>query len=89
MPILILNLFFSKFFDFVMHEHVSYYFKSNIFQHGFTKSKSTVTNLVTYLVLAYFSNMKVGVSNHQSVCVYVSVGPPLITFEPLGRFLFL
>jgi hypothetical protein len=31
-------------------------------------------------ILAYFPKMKLCFSNHQSVC------PPLITFEPLGRF---
>jgi hypothetical protein len=35
----------------MLHDHVSYYFKSklNICQHGFTKSKSTVTNVFMYL----------------------------------------
>jgi hypothetical protein len=34
-----------------MHDHVSYFFKSKLIssQHGFIKSKSTVTNLVTFL----------------------------------------
>jgi hypothetical protein len=38
-------------FGFIIHEHVSRHFKSklNPFQHGFIKSKSTVTNLVTTL----------------------------------------
>jgi hypothetical protein len=47
------------------------------------------------IFLAYFPKMKVGLSNHQSVCVCVCVSvsvslpvcPPLITTEPLGRFL--
>jgi hypothetical protein len=49
-PISILNTF-SELFEFVIHEHVSYYFKSklNPSQHGFMKSKSTAINLVTYL----------------------------------------
>jgi hypothetical protein len=38
-------------------------------------------HLITYF-LAYFPETKVGSSNHQSVCLC----PPLITFEPLGRF---
>jgi hypothetical protein len=42
---------FSKLFELVIHDHVSYYLKSklNTCQHGFTKSKSTITNLVTSL----------------------------------------
>jgi hypothetical protein len=36
-----------------------------------------------YLFLAYFTKLKAGLSNEQSFCV--SVCPPLITFEPLGR----
>jgi hypothetical protein len=42
--------------------------------------------------LAYFPKMKVGLSNHQyvflSVCLSVSLSmcPPLITSEGLGRF---
>jgi hypothetical protein len=49
-PISILNTF-SKLFEFVVHDHVSHYLKSklNPCQHGFTKYKSTITNLVTYL----------------------------------------
>jgi hypothetical protein len=41
----------SKLFELVIHDHVSHYLKSklNPCQHGFTKSKSTITNLVTYL----------------------------------------
>jgi hypothetical protein len=40
------------------------------------------------IFLAYFPKMKVGLSNHLSVClsVCVSVCPPLISSEPLGRF---
>jgi hypothetical protein len=49
-PISILNTF-SKIFEFVIHEYVSYYFKSKInpSEHGFMKSKSTASNLVTFL----------------------------------------
>jgi hypothetical protein len=49
-PISILNTF-SKLFELVIHDHVSHYLKPklNSCQHGFTKSKSTITNLVTYL----------------------------------------
>jgi hypothetical protein len=41
----------SKVFEFIVHGHVSRYFKHklNPCQHSFTKSKCTVTNLVTYL----------------------------------------
>jgi hypothetical protein len=43
-----------------------------------------------YEFLAFFQKMKLGLSNHQPVCVCVcvcvclSVCPPLITFEPIG-----
>jgi hypothetical protein len=39
------------YFEFVVHDHISHYFKCklNACQHRFTKSKSTITNLVTYL----------------------------------------
>jgi hypothetical protein len=49
-PISILNNF-SKLFEFVIHDHASHYLKSkfNPCQHGFTKFKSTTTNLVSYL----------------------------------------
>jgi hypothetical protein len=49
-PITILNNF-SKVFEFIKHDHVSYFFKSKLSssQHGFIKSKSTFTNLVTFL----------------------------------------
>jgi hypothetical protein len=49
-PILILNNF-SKLFEFFIHEHLSHYLKLklNPCQHGFTKHKSTTTNLVAFL----------------------------------------
>jgi hypothetical protein len=49
-PISILNNF-SKLFEFLVHDHASHYLKSifNPCQHGFTKCKSTTTNLVSYL----------------------------------------
>jgi hypothetical protein len=47
-PISILNDF-SKLPEFIIHNHVLHYVKLNPNQHGFTKSKSTVTNLVTFL----------------------------------------
>jgi hypothetical protein len=49
-PISILNIV-SKLFELVIHDHVSHYLKSklNPCQHDFTKSKSTITSLVTYL----------------------------------------
>jgi hypothetical protein len=49
-PISILNNF-SKIFESVVHDHLSSNFKFKLHpsQHGFIKSKSTVTNLVTYL----------------------------------------
>jgi hypothetical protein len=42
---------FSKFFEFVVYDHVSYYGQSglNCCQHGFIKSRSTTSNLVTFL----------------------------------------
>jgi hypothetical protein len=43
---------FSKVFAFLIHEHLSYYFKRklNSSQHGFfSQSKSTITNMVSYL----------------------------------------
>jgi hypothetical protein len=48
--ILILNNF-SKFFGSVIYDHLSFYFKFKLYpnQHGFVKSKSSVTNLVSYL----------------------------------------
>jgi hypothetical protein len=47
-PISLLNNF-SKLFEFIIHDDVSHYAKFNPNQHGFTRTKSTVTNLVTYL----------------------------------------
>jgi hypothetical protein len=49
-PISILNNF-SKLFELVVQDHISHYFKFKLdaCQHGFTKSKSTITNLATYL----------------------------------------
>jgi hypothetical protein len=49
-PISILNNF-SKLFELVIQDHISHYLKFtlNPCQHSFTKSKSTVTNLVSYL----------------------------------------
>jgi hypothetical protein len=47
-PIYILNDF-SKLLPFIIHEHVSHYAKFNPTQHGFTRTKSTVTNMVTFL----------------------------------------
>jgi hypothetical protein len=42
---------FSKRFEFVIHEHVSYYLRTkfNSCQHGFIKSQYTSANLVTHL----------------------------------------
>jgi hypothetical protein len=37
-----------------------------------------LVSFILSLLLAYFQKLKVGVSNHRSVC------PLLITFEPLG-----
>jgi hypothetical protein len=66
-PISILKKF-SKLFESVIHDHVSHYlkFKLNPCQHGFTKSKSTTTNLVTYLA---FITPLVG-SQRQADAVY-------------------
>jgi hypothetical protein len=46
-----LNNFFFELFNFVIYDLALYYlkFKLNPYQHTFTKSKSTVTNLVLYL----------------------------------------
>jgi hypothetical protein len=72
-PISILNNF-SKVFEYIMHDHVSHYFthKLNPCQHGFTKSKSTVTNLVTYL--DFVTPL---VCSHHQVAVY---------FDPSSAF---
>jgi hypothetical protein len=50
MPISLLSNF-SKIFEFVIHDHVSHYLKSKSspHQHGFSKTRSTSTNLVTYV----------------------------------------
>jgi hypothetical protein len=49
-PITILNNF-SKIFESIIHDQISFYFKfkPHPSQHGSIKSKSTATNLVTYL----------------------------------------
>jgi hypothetical protein len=49
-PMSILNNF-SKFFESIIHDHLSFYFKFTLHsnQHGFVKSKSTVTNFVLKL----------------------------------------
>jgi hypothetical protein len=49
-PISILNNF-SKIFESIIHDYLSFHFKFKLHpnQHGFLKSKSTATNLVTYL----------------------------------------
>jgi hypothetical protein len=47
-PISILNNL-SKLFEFIIHDHVSHHAKLNPNQHGFTRTKSTITNLVTFL----------------------------------------
>jgi hypothetical protein len=49
-PILFLSNF-SKLFEFITHDHVLHYAKLNPSQHGFTKSRSTVTNLLTFFTL--------------------------------------
>jgi hypothetical protein len=49
-PISILNNF-SKIFECIIHDHVLHYTKLHPSQHGFSKSKSTDTNLVTSLDL--------------------------------------
>jgi hypothetical protein len=42
---------FSKLFELIIHDLISHYLKSKIspYQHGFTKAKSTSTNLVAYV----------------------------------------
>jgi hypothetical protein len=47
-PVSILSNF-SKLLDFIIHYHVSHYAKLNPNQHGLTRTKFTVTNLVTFL----------------------------------------
>jgi hypothetical protein len=49
-PISILNNF-SKIFESIIYDHLSFHFKFKLHpnQHGFLKSKSAATNLVTYL----------------------------------------
>jgi hypothetical protein len=50
-PIPILNDF-SRVFEFIIHDHICLFFfksKLNSCQHGFIKSKSTITNFVTFL----------------------------------------
>jgi hypothetical protein len=42
---------FSKIFECIIHDHVSHYTKLHPNQHGFSKSKSTVTSLITFLDL--------------------------------------
>jgi hypothetical protein len=39
----------AELFEFIIHDHVLNYFKLNPNKHGFTKSKFTVTDLVTFL----------------------------------------
>jgi hypothetical protein len=45
-------------------------------------SANTNTLFPNKAFLAYVKRLKLGLSNHQSVCLC----PPLITFKPLGRF---
>jgi hypothetical protein len=49
-PISILNNF-SKLFQFIMHDHVSHYGKLNLNHNGLIRTKSTGTNLVTFIDL--------------------------------------
>jgi hypothetical protein len=46
---------FFKIFEFVIHENVSHYLKSRIslYQHGFSKTKSTRINLINYVDLIF------------------------------------
>jgi hypothetical protein len=46
--LLLLLLNFSK-FELIIHDHVLHYAKLKLVEHGFTESKSTVINLVTFL----------------------------------------
>jgi hypothetical protein len=48
---LLFSIIFSKVFEYIMHDHIYHFFKSklNSSQHGFNKSKSTITNLVIFL----------------------------------------
>jgi hypothetical protein len=47
-PICILN-YFSKIFEFVIHDHIAHYVKLRSCEHSFTTSRYIVTNLVTFL----------------------------------------
>jgi hypothetical protein len=76
-PILILNNF-SKIAESIIHDHLSFYFKSKLHpnQHYFVKSKPTVTNLVTYL-----NNVLPSVcSQGQFDVVYFDLSRPSIKF---------
>jgi hypothetical protein len=46
----ILNIFFPKIVESIIHDQLSFYFKFKLHpsQYGFIKSKSTATNLLTY-----------------------------------------
>jgi hypothetical protein len=62
---------FSKLLEFIIYDHVSHYVKLNPNQHGFTKSKSTVTNFITFLKF-----MTPIVRSHQADAVYFDISNP-------------
>jgi hypothetical protein len=61
-------------------------FESEVACFCFRQYKKHIQSHIKFL--AYFPKNESSLSNHQSACMYVclSVCPPLITFEPLGRF---
>jgi hypothetical protein len=82
-PITILNNF-SKFFESIIHLQLSSYlkFKLHPSQHGFIKSKSTATNLVTYL-----NSITASVSSKgQTVTIYFDLRE---SFDKVSRTLLL
>jgi hypothetical protein len=88
-PISTLNNF-PKIVESVVHDHLSFNFKFKLHpsQHGFIKSKSTVTNLVTYL-----NDVVPSVCSHgQFDCVYFDLSqafdkvPHTLLLNKLNKF---
>jgi hypothetical protein len=74
---------FSKLFELVIHDHISHYlkFKLNPCQHGFTKSKSTITNLVSYLET--ISPLVTSQGQADAICFDLSSAFDLVPHTPL------
>jgi hypothetical protein len=49
-----------------------------------TQKRGTESHCYIAFSFTYFPKIKVGLSNNQSVCLFMC--PPQIAFEPLGRF---